>query len=318
MDLLTNAVQAIQVGVEDYNAGAPARLLSAIRNIHAGILLLYKEALRRDSPEGSGDVLIKARILPARDGAGRVVFVGDGKKTVDSQQIRERFEALGISTDWKRLHRIASARNDAEHYYPQITQQALHGVIADAFLIIRNFVSGELDADPRDLLGEDAWQGMLNVSDVYNEERSHCQRLMDGVDWVSGVLGAGVRELTCAACGAELLRPAEPVPGVYRDDMRLQCGCCGETESAQLFVPRAISLALSAEAYSAAKDGGETPYVSCPECGEDAYVVAEERCACCGESVEHTCARCGCEIPAEELDGSPLCAWCNHMTHKDD
>jgi hypothetical protein len=318
MDLLTNAVQAIQVGIEDYNTGAPARLLSAIRNIHAGILLLYKEALRRDSPPGSHDVLIKAKIVPARDAHGTVVFIGSGKKTVDTQQIRERFDALGITTDWKRLERIASARNDAEHYYLQVTQQALHGVIADAFLLIRSFVANELGDDPRKVLGEAAWQGMLNVSEVYAEERRHCQELMRKVDWVSGTLESGLEELACNACGSDLLRPTDPMPNKYRDDMYLQCSCCGETEDAQSFVPRAVRMALSASAYSAAKDGGESPYVSCPECGEEAYVMDEERCAQCGESVEHTCIRCGNEIPAEELDSSPLCGWCAHMSLKDD
>jgi len=47
MDLLENAVQAIQVGVEDYGVASSPRLLSAARNIHAGILLLFKEALHR-------------------------------------------------------------------------------------------------------------------------------------------------------------------------------------------------------------------------------------------------------------------------------
>lgn len=90
MDLLTNAVQSIQLGVEDYGAGTPPRLLSAVRNIHAGILLLYKEALRRRSPEGSKDVLIKAKIVPSHDKDGQLVFLGAGKKTVDTRQIRER------------------------------------------------------------------------------------------------------------------------------------------------------------------------------------------------------------------------------------
>jgi hypothetical protein len=96
MDLLTNAIESIQVGVEDYQAGTRPRLLSAVRNIHAGILLLYKEALRRLSPKDSNDALMMAKILPTRDTHRKVVFVGVGKKTVDTQQIKERFEALGI------------------------------------------------------------------------------------------------------------------------------------------------------------------------------------------------------------------------------
>ncbi len=51
MDLLANAIESIRLGVEDYEDGSHPRLLSALRNIHAGILLLYKEALRRLSPQ---------------------------------------------------------------------------------------------------------------------------------------------------------------------------------------------------------------------------------------------------------------------------
>jgi hypothetical protein len=47
MDLLNNAVESIQVGIEDYEAGTPARLRSCVRSIHAGVLLLFKERLRQ-------------------------------------------------------------------------------------------------------------------------------------------------------------------------------------------------------------------------------------------------------------------------------
>jgi hypothetical protein len=99
MELLDNAIESIQVGVEDYQSGTRPRLLSAVRNIHAGILLLYKEALRRMSPAGSNEALMMARIVPSRDSTGRVVFIGEGKKTADTHQIKDRFETLGINTD---------------------------------------------------------------------------------------------------------------------------------------------------------------------------------------------------------------------------
>src|SRR5882672_11423174 len=70
MDLLTNAIESIQVGVEDYQSGTRPRLLSAVRNIHAGILLLFKEALRRESPKDTNDALMMARIIPVRDARG--------------------------------------------------------------------------------------------------------------------------------------------------------------------------------------------------------------------------------------------------------
>src|SRR5882762_10250264 len=142
MDLLTNAIESIQVGVEDYQSGTRPRLLSAVRNIHAGILLLFKEALRRESPADTNDVLMMAKMLPLRDSRG-IVFVGDGKKTADIQQIRERFEGVGIVADWKRFDRINEARNDVEHRYPTVDQKTLQGVIADSFIIVRNFITDE-------------------------------------------------------------------------------------------------------------------------------------------------------------------------------
>ena len=93
MNLLTNGIESIQVGVQDFETGTRPRLLSSIRNIHAGILLLYKEALRRHSPPNSEEALLKARGVPVRDQDGNVTFVGHGTKTVELWQIKEHFES---------------------------------------------------------------------------------------------------------------------------------------------------------------------------------------------------------------------------------
>ena len=203
MDLLTNAIESIQVGVEDYVLGTRPRLLSAVRNIHAGILLLYKEALRRESPGGSSDVLIMAKIVPTRDAAGNVVFLGKGKRTVDGLQIEERFRALSIETDWKRLRRITEVRNDVEHRHPRVDQKALEGLISDSFLIVRDFIKNELDDDPLVLLGDKTWQTMLEVSEVYQKEKQECERLIAGSRWSSPTVERGVVDLTCSACGGD-------------------------------------------------------------------------------------------------------------------
>lgn len=50
--LFENAVQSIQLGVEDYQDNDPKRALSAVRNFYAGVLLLAKEALVRAAPGG--------------------------------------------------------------------------------------------------------------------------------------------------------------------------------------------------------------------------------------------------------------------------
>jgi hypothetical protein len=315
MDLLTNATESIQVGVEDYQSGTRPQLLSAVRNIHAGILLLFKETLRRESPKDTNDVLMMAKIIPVRDARG-IVFVGDGKKSADVQQIRERFQGIGIVMDWKRFDRINQVRNDAEHRYPIVDRKALRGLISDSFILVRNFITDELNDDPLALLGEETWQAMLEVAEVYQREKQGCEELMAKVKWVSPALKRGLVDLTCSDCGSDLLRP-DSVPVSY-SDVSLQCISCGATEEPESYVPKAIALALSTASYRSLKDGGETPHVSCPECGKMTYVMDERRCAFCEAEAEHTCARCGIEIPAEELICSPLCAYCEHMMNKDD
>jgi|SRR5665213_160586 len=317
MDLLQNAMESIKAGVEDYEQGDHGRLLAAVRGIHAGILLLYKEALRRLSPTNSDEALIKAKILPKRDAQGHIFFVGDGKKTVDVQQIRERFLSLDIVTDWTRFDRITNVRNEVEHYYTKTSKKALQGLIADAFVVTRHFITTQLQEDPLTLLGDETWQTMLEVADVHDAERAGCVAALKAFPWESGAVEQGVLEITCGACSSDLLRPPTGVTK-FDYDMTLECRACGETTTAEQFVPEAVKAALAGAMYLSHTDGDEIPYTNCPECGADAYIMEDQCCALCGESAEHTCARCSSAIPAEEMGSSPYCGYCEYMMNKDD
>jgi len=112
----------------------------------------------------------------------------------------------------------------------------------------------------------------------------------------------------------DLLKPVED----SFHEINLECSSCGNYEGPDLYAEKAVASALADEAYSALKDGGESPIANCPECGEEACVMEERRCAACGNEAEHTCVRCGNEIPAEEMSSSPLCGYCEHMSSKDD
>ena len=48
MSILQNAIDSIIIGVEDYDNSDKKRLLSATRNIYAGVLLLLKSKLPDD------------------------------------------------------------------------------------------------------------------------------------------------------------------------------------------------------------------------------------------------------------------------------
>src|SRR6185369_8863957 len=181
--ILQNAVQSVQVGVEDYLSDDPRRALSAVRNISAGIVLLFKEKLRILSPQDSDEALIKQAIKPQLDSAGHVIFRGSGKKTVDLSQIKERFKSLGVAADWKRFDDVINLRNDIEHYCTAETTARLKELVADAFLVMREFITSELEYEPIDLLGETTWKTLLDVATVYNSELEECEHAKSQIDW---------------------------------------------------------------------------------------------------------------------------------------
>lgn len=151
--ILANAVQSIQIGIEDYERDKdPRRVLSAIRNIQAGILLLCKEKLRVLSPPDSNEVLIKVFIRP-RVVDGKLTFVGKGHKTLDQQQIIDRFADLGIKVDWAPLNKLTEFRNQLEHYRSSASLDSLREAIAQSARIIHQLVKDVLELDPATLLG---------------------------------------------------------------------------------------------------------------------------------------------------------------------
>lgn len=309
--LLENAIKSVQVGVQDYASGKADRALSAVRSLHAGILLLFKEALRRLSPPDSEDVLIKERVMPKMVN-GKLTFVGQGKRTVTPEQTRERFEALGIQAEWTRFKHVTQVRNDIEHHYTNADAKVLNGVIADSFVVVRNFMAASLKMDPAVALGDETWSTMLKVSEVVAEERKACVDAIEAADWHSDTLSAAATELPCGTCGALVLMPTSD------DSPSMKCRACGETEHHEDFVERALTEHLGGESFAAAKDGGSPPLIDCPFCHRRAYVVDEGSCPACLQSCKTECSRCGMEIPVEELSDSALCGWCAYMMAKDD
>ncbi|MGP5543107.1 hypothetical protein ACTXMH_11170, partial [Psychrobacter celer] len=140
MSILQNAIDSIQIGVEDFESDDDRRSVSAVRNITAGILLLYKEKLCRLSPPDNKELLIKQNIRPVQNVKGEITFEGKGNKTVDVQSIKERFKSLNITTgDWGRFGEISRLRNDLEHYYTSKSPDAVREIVAKSFLLIRDF-----------------------------------------------------------------------------------------------------------------------------------------------------------------------------------
>jgi hypothetical protein len=238
MNLLENAKRSIDLALDDFKSKSKNRLLSSVRNLHAGILLLYKERLRALSPSDSEEVLLKQRIIPKKNEYGHVHFVGEGKKTVDVQQIRKRFAGLGIPTDWKRFERINDLRNDIEHYYTKLDRDSIRGMISDTFILIRDFVQNELKRDPMEILGSASWKTLISVSEVYEREKEECIKRLDAINWGSASLAEALYDLQCQQCGSRLLMPTSKSKDI--SECQMKCRSCGTSESFEQFAERAL------------------------------------------------------------------------------
>ena len=316
MSILNNAIDSIILGLEDYESSDHKRLISCTRNIFAGILLLFKHKLSVLSPENSDEVLIKQRVLPKKNPTGIIVWEGKGNKTVYVHQIKERFESLGVKTHWDRIKKINEFRNDIEHYHSNLSKDAIRDLLSNSFIVIRDFITEELASDPRNLLGEDSWNILVSVSEVYQKEKEVCNGEIDKIDWASESLGEALKDIACENCGSGLItiKKFEKV----REYTVLVCKSCQSEYEYESIVEEAITKYFSFEKYLSFTDGNTIPVISCPECGNETYVYSEEQCLFCGASFEHTCGSCHHDIMPEELDGSGFCGWCSHMMSKED
>jgi hypothetical protein len=135
VSLYENAIESIQIGVEDFFRGENRRMLSAVRNVHAGVLLLCKEKLRRLSPDD--ELLLFQKLEPKPGADGKVSIVPLGHHTVGIEVIKKRFKDCNVAPEWKRFEAISKIRNEIEHSYFQGARERAREALADAFVLIR-------------------------------------------------------------------------------------------------------------------------------------------------------------------------------------
>ncbi|MXX74928.1 MAG: hypothetical protein F4210_15125 [Holophagales bacterium] len=322
--LLDNAIQSIRIGVEDYEAHDPARALSAIRNLHAGLLLLAKEVLVQAVPDADEDDLIGADYKPMPDGNGNVTYEKRSARTIGLAGIGERFKDFRIPVDQAALKKLSGLRNDVEHRYTQEAPDAVRQTVAGAFpLVVRWF--RRVGVDPVEKLGE-AWKTMLEVRDVYEQELRACRETFDGVEWAHAVVGQAPRE--CPRCRSELLEQIEP-ENREQECADSACRSCGAKVSAERLVENAVAAHYSAAELLDYKHGGDGIVFDCPECGLHTYVVDSEPedggsefvgCVVCEHRVQGRCARCQEDLTPGNLGANHFgyCDYCEHMLLKDD
>lgn len=316
MSILDNAVTSIQIGVEDYQSNDERRKYSAVRNIYAGLLLLYKEKLRLLSPNYDPELLLKRKLKPVRDKDGEVSLQGVGKQTVDTNEIRERFKDFNVSVTWKDFDRIRELRNDLEHYYTVESVDAITEILAKACQLIQEFVTRELDLEPSQLIGERCWQTLLEIEYVYEAAKKECISSLYTLDWPYEIIRRALSDLQCPSCSSVLIKHT----GGSADypDIDLACHSCSEKFQYLDVISDHLNRIYFAENYIAASQGGEYATDECPSCEIDTYIIDENLCVHCGfEYVYKTCASCGCNIGliSSVSDEVKICDQCDYVEY---
>jgi len=313
--LFENAVQSIQLGVEDYQANDPKRALSAVRNFYAGALLLAKEVLVRAAPNAEAKDVLATRYKPVPDGSGGIEYEG-GNRTIDFTDIGERFKDFGLSIDYSALKDLNRIRTDIEHLFTNAPREVVREAISRAFPFVVDLFR-LADEQPHILLG-DVWQVMLETRELYERELKECGDTFDGVDWASASMAEAA--LSCPECQSHLVERTDRSRSSH-EYADATCRACGIKISAEKLIETALEAHFEAESYAAAREGGGQPLYQCPECGVKAYVQWNEEngCAWCQLKLGE-CSRCECGLIPDDVafEDSSMCSYCAHVMSKDD
>ena len=316
--IFQNAINAIELGVEDYSLSSedPRRLHSAVRNLFAGILLLFKSKLANLS-KNDDESLLKAQIIPTLQG-GALRWVGTGNKTVDYTQIKDRFNALKINVDWSRLEALHGYRNDIEHYFDngRYKQTVVAQYIVNGFAIIHEFILSHLGKNPRECFSEETWEIFLKEKAIVEQEIRNRDLEFSKLVWFDPALCDILKSFHCPECGSNLINVAvEDRQDDNASSATFECRECG-TEYSYEDMVRDFCKTMAEGRIMIKDDVAYDCITRCPACGEQCYDSVMELCYLCGTSGPFVCDRCGETIPVEEMDvyeETGLCGYCAHM-----
>jgi hypothetical protein len=314
--LFQNAIDSLQLGIEDYQANDPKRALSAVRNFYAGTLLLAKEVLVRAAPNARPEDILGARYKPVADGSGGAKYEAVAHNTIDFAQVGERFRDFGLRIDHGALQDLNRIRNDIEHLYTNAAHKTVREAIAKAFPVVAHLfrLAGE---QPYTVLG-DCWQVMLDVRAVYEKELEACRRTFEAVDWNSTSMAEAA--LVCPECKSHLVEQKD-ASNTDHESANASCRACGASIEAEKLVEAALDAHFAMEAHIAVKDGGDPPLYTCPECALETYLIWNEEhgCVWCGFALAD-CLICSTGLTPDTVsfDDHTLCSHCENMMSKDD
>jgi hypothetical protein len=285
-----------------------------VRNFYAGTLLMAKATLVNQVPEADPALVLAASYKPKPDGKGGLSLI-PSDRTIDFNEIGQRFKAFGLKIDNSALRNLNRIRNEAEHNYTSAGHQTVREAISQAFPVVVELFD-LLDERPHEHLAE-CWETMLEAKELYDKEFKQCQGSFQVVPWHSASMGAATK--TCPSCRSHLVHLTEGSPQ-EPTDLVATCRQCGaEIESGRLF-EASLNDYFGAELYAAASDGDIPPLATCRACGFGTYVMSgdDNSCAFCEDGLKE-CQICSTELTPFNVspDSDRMCDYCAHILSKD-
>jgi hypothetical protein len=311
VNLLENAVASIEMGVEDYQSLDERRVLSSLRNLYAGTLLLLKEMLSRESPDNS-EILLYSKIIPTKKNGQLEWAPQNMKTTVDYQEIKERFKHLDLTLDWRSLDELRNLRNQAEHHAPKAPRTVALEALAACFLSVKQIIEDHLEEKPEHLFKGETWAVMLKERRTFEATEKQCTDSVAALADIPDAALTALKLIQCPNCSSYLLQAS----GESYVDAYFECRSCGKVSSLASVIVAAAELAHPS-AY-VKKLGFVGAIGRCPNCREDAFLIEEDICLACAEGRPfHKCEICGDSLPFEESDSS-YCSYCSRPRDLDD
>lgn len=289
--LYSNAIMSIKIGVEDYEMKSLPRMLSSVRNLHAGILLLAKEILVRRVDGGSSEKVIHSNYKPVLDHKGGVQYRPDSERTINLNQIFHRFQDFNMKIDKKALQSFNKLRNRIEHHSSDRPKDQILEAIAKALPIIQNLlrIAGE---EPSSALGK-TWEAMLKVKEVYVKELESCQETFDKFRLNNKTFRE--MEFVCPHCHSHLIRQKQS-ENIDINALKGDCQSCQTTS----FAPKIVGFTL-ANYFVNDPNYDFLEYirlVRCDRCEAETVIFSKGhwKCVMCKNVRSNACQRCGIRL----------------------
>lgn len=310
--IFENAIASIQLGVEDFQDGSDARMLSAARNYYAGLVLLAKECLIRAAPDADPMEVIGVKYEPVPNGNGGVDIEVVGYSTIDLGQIKARFNRFKLQWPGANFDKLQKLRNNLEHYHLQEPIGVLKEAIAASFPMIVDFMSA-LGEDPQEILGS-AWVTILDETSSFTKVQESCLNSLHAINWPGPTIK--LDRISCSNCASSLVGQKNR-DNTSIDSVEAKCYRCGQEFDPEQLAEMVVLAAFEIDDYISAKEGLAAVIGTCPNCRADSYVEQGQISVCyyCRESIAEICYRCGNAVDLNEYNPETptLCSYCSHQ-----